>query len=235
MTDEELSTRIRNRGEAGTQAALLCAVAKARLAETPEEQHVTVHAGAAFLEIFLEDTPDKYGGVMHVGDMRISATCQNSRLDVLGALMSAFSIKHNEEFNELRKAIIDSGSDGSVCGGDVGDGVRNHPYKWVFGSKSEGVLSICIELDWRRSPYEVVRMRGTLRHGFVVREFTQLQELQDMLDSYTGREFQSMVSVEAMAKDLKMKARVITGCEFPARCSDGFVNALLLMPKKKKG
>lgn len=107
------------------------------------------------------------------------------------------------------------------------DKARNKPCEWVFGSKNEGMLIISIELDWCKGPYEVVRMRGKLKHGFLVREFSTLKELQAILADYTGTEFKSMVSLPAIVGELRLKAELITGHAFPSYCRDGFLNALV--------
>ena len=228
MTDEELIGRIKVHGEAATQADLLFTVAKSMMAATPEEKPVLVHAGDAYIDIYLADTPCKYSGLLKVRGREIATTkYYPSRDKVLDSLLASFYIEQNNEFRKLESVIRDNEKARQKPAGNIGDKDRSKPCEWVFGSKNEGMLVISIELDWCKNPYEVVKMRGKLKHGFLVREFSTMKELQAILADYTGTEFRSMVSLPAIVGDLHLKAELITGHAFPSYCRDGFLNALV--------
>lgn len=228
MTDEELIERIKVHGEAATQADLLFTVAKAMMAATPEEKPVLVHAGDAYIDIYLADTPCKYSGLLKVRGHEVATTkYYPSREKVWDSLLTSFYLEQNNEFNKLESVIRDNEKARQKPAENIVDRARSRPCEWVFGSKNEGMLVISIELDWCKGPYEVVRMRGKLKHGFLVREFSTLKELQAILADYTGTEFKAMVSLPAIVGELRMKAELITGHAFPSYCRDGFLNALV--------
>ena len=150
---------------------------------------------------------------------------------MLDSLLASFYIEQNNEFNKLESVIRDNEKVRQKPAENIGDKDRSKPCEWVFGSTNEGMLVISIELDWCKGPYEVVRMRGKLKHGFLVREFSTMKELQAILDDYTGTEFKPMVSLPAIVGELRRKAELITGHAFPAYCRDGFLNALVFTEK----
>ena len=232
MTDEELIEKIKEHGEAYTQAELLLNVAKTLIASTPEEKPVLVHAGDAYIDIYLADTPCKYSGLLKVRGHEVSTTkYYPSREKAWDSLLTSFYLAHNNEFKKLESAVMDNWQARQKPDENAVDKARSRPCEWVFSSEKEGMLVISIELDWCKGPYEVVRMRGKLKHGFLVREFGTMKELQAILDDYTGTEFRPMVSLPAIVGELQLKAQLITGHAFPECCRDGFLNALVFTEK----